>query len=41
MRPIRPHEVAGMIAYVASEQVSATTGRALGVDGGLVPTILP
>ncbi|MFE7330152.1 SDR family NAD(P)-dependent oxidoreductase [Streptomyces sp. NPDC057565] len=40
-RLIRPHEVASMITYVASEQASATTGRALGVDGGLVPTILP
>ncbi|MFE7121055.1 SDR family NAD(P)-dependent oxidoreductase [Streptomyces sp. NPDC057654] len=40
-RLIRPHEVAAMITYVASEQASATTGRALGVDGGLVPTILP
>ncbi len=40
-RLIRPHEVAAMVTYVASEQASATTGRALGVDGGLVPTILP
>ncbi|MFE4520028.1 SDR family NAD(P)-dependent oxidoreductase [Kitasatospora sp. NPDC056783] len=40
-RLIRPHEVANMITYVASEQSSATTGRALGVDGGLLPTILP
>ncbi|GJF25909.1 SDR family NAD(P)-dependent oxidoreductase [Streptomyces sp. HO565] len=40
-RLIRPHEVASMITYVASEQASATTGRALGADGGLVPTIVP
>ncbi|MFE4973687.1 SDR family NAD(P)-dependent oxidoreductase, partial [Kitasatospora sp. NPDC056651] len=40
-RLIRPHEVANMITYVASEQASATTGRALGVDGGLLPTIIP
>ncbi|MFE7113518.1 SDR family NAD(P)-dependent oxidoreductase [Streptomyces sp. NPDC057575] len=40
-RLIRPHEVAAMVTYVASEQASATTGRALGVDGGLIPTILP
>ncbi|MFF0794242.1 SDR family NAD(P)-dependent oxidoreductase [Streptomyces spiralis] len=40
-RLIRPHEVASMIAYVALEQASATTGRALGADGGLVPTIVP
>ncbi|MGW8881675.1 SDR family NAD(P)-dependent oxidoreductase, partial [Streptomyces mirabilis] len=38
---IRPHEVASMITYVASEQASATTGRALDADGGLVPTIIP
>ncbi|TWV58024.1 SDR family NAD(P)-dependent oxidoreductase [Streptomyces misionensis] len=41
IRLIRPHEVAAMITYVASEQASATTRRALGVDGGLVPTIFP
>lgn len=40
-RLIRPHEVASMITYVAPEQASATTGRALGADGGLVPTIVP
>lgn len=40
-RLIRPHEVASMITYVASEQASASTGRALGADGGLVPTIVP
>ncbi|MFE2105910.1 SDR family NAD(P)-dependent oxidoreductase [Kitasatospora sp. NPDC059463] len=40
-RLIRPHEVANMITYVASEHSSATTGRALGVDGGLLPTIIP
>ncbi|KOG59463.1 MULTISPECIES: SDR family NAD(P)-dependent oxidoreductase [Streptomyces] len=40
-RLIRPHEVASMITYVASEHASATTGRALGADGGLVPTIVP
>ncbi|MCG0283726.1 SDR family NAD(P)-dependent oxidoreductase [Streptomyces sp. PSAA01] len=40
-RLIRPHEVASMITYVVSEQASATTGRALGADGGLVPTIVP
>ncbi|KEG43797.1 hypothetical protein DJ64_11840 [Streptomyces griseorubens] len=41
MRLIRPHEVASMITYVASEQASATTGGAFGADGGLVPTIVP
>ncbi|GAA5608392.1 short-chain dehydrogenase [Streptomyces griseus] len=38
---IRRHEVASMITYVASEQASATTDRALGAYGGLVPTIVP
>ena len=40
-RLIRPTEVASLITYLASEQASATTGCALGVDGGLVPTIFP
>ncbi|MGV9604570.1 SDR family NAD(P)-dependent oxidoreductase [Streptomyces sp. NPDC003631] len=40
-RLIRPEEVANLIAYVASEQSTATTGAALSVDGGLVPTIFP
>lgn len=40
-RVIRPEEIAYLVTYVASDYSSATTGRALGVDGGLVPTILP
>ncbi|GII57887.1 oxidoreductase [Planotetraspora thailandica] len=40
-RLIRPEEVANLIAYVASDQSSATTGAALSVDGGMIPTILP
>jgi NAD(P)-dependent dehydrogenase (short-subunit alcohol dehydrogenase family) len=32
-------EVAAMIAYVCSEQASATTGSALRVDGGVVRSI--
>lgn len=40
-RVIRPEEVAHLVTYVVSEYSTATTGRALGVDGGLVPTILP
>ena len=39
-RLIRPDEVANLITYVASDQAAATTGAALGVDGGLVPTII-
>jgi len=38
-RLIRPSEVANLITYLASDQASATTGAALSVDGGLVPTI--
>jgi hypothetical protein len=30
-----------MITYVASEQASTIMGRALGADGGLVPTTNP
>ena len=40
-RVIQPEEVAYMVTYLASDYSSATTGRALGVDGGLVPTIIP
>ncbi|MFD7080020.1 SDR family NAD(P)-dependent oxidoreductase [Streptomyces sp. NPDC059918] len=34
-----PDEVANMIRYVGSDGASATTGAALRVDGGVVPTI--
>ncbi|MDX3071049.1 SDR family NAD(P)-dependent oxidoreductase [Streptomyces sp. NPDC088354] len=40
-RLIRPEEVASLVAYVVSDQASATTGAALSVDGGLTPTIFP
>ncbi|MEW1773525.1 SDR family oxidoreductase [Streptomyces sp. NPDC086777] len=40
-RLIRPEEIANLVTYVASEQASATTGAALSVDGGMVPTIYP
>jgi NAD(P)-dependent dehydrogenase (short-subunit alcohol dehydrogenase family) len=40
-RVIRAEEVANLVAYLASDYSSATTGRALGADGGLVPTIVP
>jgi len=40
-RVIRPEEVANLVAYLASDLSSATTGRALGADGGLVPTVFP
>jgi NAD(P)-dependent dehydrogenase (short-subunit alcohol dehydrogenase family) len=40
-RLIRPEEIAGLVHYVGSDAASATTGAALRVDGGLVPTIIP
>jgi NAD(P)-dependent dehydrogenase (short-subunit alcohol dehydrogenase family) len=36
----KPDEVAAMITYVCSAQVSATTGAALRVDGGVVRAIM-
>jgi enoyl-[acyl-carrier-protein] reductase (NADH) len=36
-----PEEIANLVAYVSSEQASATTGGALRVDGGYVDYILP
>jgi NAD(P)-dependent dehydrogenase (short-subunit alcohol dehydrogenase family) len=40
-RLIEPTEIANLVAYLASEQSSATTGGALRVDGGYVNHILP
>ncbi|AWS43052.1 SDR family NAD(P)-dependent oxidoreductase [Streptosporangium sp. 'caverna'] len=40
-RLIRPEEIASLVHYVGSDAASATTGAALRVDGGLVPTIVP
>ncbi|MGW7825030.1 SDR family NAD(P)-dependent oxidoreductase [Streptomyces puniciscabiei] len=36
-----PSEVASLMEYVGSDASSATTGAALRVDGGVVPTIVP
>ena len=36
-----PSEVANLIRYVGSEESAATTGAALRVDGGVIPTIIP
>ncbi len=38
-RFIDPQEVAALVAYVASDRASATTGAALRVDGGLLSNI--
>jgi NAD(P)-dependent dehydrogenase (short-subunit alcohol dehydrogenase family) len=40
-RMIRPEEIANLVRYLGSDAASATTGAALRVDGGLVPTIVP
>lgn len=40
-RLIEPEEIAHMVTYLASPQASATTGAAVGVDGGYVDSILP
>ena len=34
-----PEEVANMVVYVCSPLASATTGAALGVDGGVIRSI--
>ena len=38
-RPATPREVANMVVYVASHQAAATSGAAVRVDGGVLPTI--
>lgn len=40
-RLIEPTEIANMVAYLASDLASATTGGAIRVDGGYVDSILP
>jgi NAD(P)-dependent dehydrogenase (short-subunit alcohol dehydrogenase family) len=40
-RLIEPEEIANLVAYLSSEQASATTGGAVRVDGGYVDHILP
>lgn len=35
-----PEEVANLVVYLASDQASGTTGAALRVDGGIIPTIV-
>jgi NAD(P)-dependent dehydrogenase (short-subunit alcohol dehydrogenase family) len=40
-RLIEPEEIANLVAYLSSDQASATTGGAVRVDGGYVDHILP
>jgi enoyl-[acyl-carrier-protein] reductase (NADH) len=40
-RLIEPEEIANMVTYLVSPLASATTGRALRVDGGYVDSIVP
>ena len=40
-RLIEPGEIANMVAYLASDLASATTGGALRVDGGYVDNVVP